>query len=100
MNICIPLGGLETRVRAFWEGPKCLIPVGGRPLLERLWETNHDPRSSLVANLVESTRDKLGDDAWILASGDRRGYWVELRRDSTPARLKLPHPRYRGRKRK
>lgn len=38
MNICIPLGGLETRVRDLWNGPKCLIPLGGRPLIERLFE--------------------------------------------------------------
>ena len=36
LDALILAGGRGTRLRGVWDGPKCLVPVGGVPLLERL----------------------------------------------------------------
>lgn len=36
MDVCILAGGKGTRLAGVWDGPKCLVPVGGQPILERL----------------------------------------------------------------
>lgn len=36
MDVCILCGGLGTRLKGVWEGPKCLIPVAGEPVLQHL----------------------------------------------------------------
>ena len=38
LDVVILAGGLGTRLRGVWDGPKCLVPVAGRPLLERMLE--------------------------------------------------------------
>ena len=35
-DVLILAGGRGTRIKGLWDGPKCLVPVGGVPLLERL----------------------------------------------------------------
>jgi len=37
LDVVILAGGLGTRLRGLWDGPKCLVPVGGVPLLQRLF---------------------------------------------------------------
>ena len=36
LDVCILAGGLGTRLAGVWDGPKCLVPVAGKPLLVRL----------------------------------------------------------------
>ena len=36
LDVCILAGGLGTRLKGVWDGPKCLAPVAGRPIIERL----------------------------------------------------------------
>lgn len=36
LDVLILCGGQGTRLRKLWAAPKCLVPVGGVPLLERL----------------------------------------------------------------
>lgn len=36
MDVAILAGGLGTRLRGVWDGPKCLVPVDGWPIIERL----------------------------------------------------------------
>ena len=36
VDVCILAGGYGTRLRGFWDGPKCLVPVDGMPVLEHL----------------------------------------------------------------
>lgn len=36
LGVVILAGGYGTRLAGIWDGPKCLVPVGGRPLLDRL----------------------------------------------------------------
>lgn len=36
MDICILAGGLGTRLKGVWDGPKCMAPIAGRPLLHWL----------------------------------------------------------------
>lgn len=38
LDVVILAGGLGTRLRGYWDGPKCLAPVADRPLLFRLLE--------------------------------------------------------------
>lgn len=38
MDVCILAGGYGTRLKGIWDGPKCLIPYQGRPLIEHLVE--------------------------------------------------------------
>lgn len=38
LDVVILAGGLGTRLRGLWDGPKCLVPVCGRPLLDRLFD--------------------------------------------------------------
>lgn len=67
-------------------------------LIAKVFRTNHEPGSSAPRVHVAELRNALGPEfAWIVQSADRLGYRVDLRTDSTPARLKLPHRRYRGR---
>ncbi len=36
MDVCILAGGKGTRLAGVWDGPKCLVPVGGRSILAHL----------------------------------------------------------------
>ena len=36
MDIAILAGGLGTRLQGVWKGPKCLVPIAGKPVLFRL----------------------------------------------------------------
>lgn len=36
IDVCILAGGYGSRLRDIWDGPKCLVPVAGKPILERL----------------------------------------------------------------
>lgn len=36
IDVVILAGGKATRLHGLWKGPKCLVPVGGMPLLGRL----------------------------------------------------------------
>lgn len=36
MDVCILAGGKGTRLAGVWDGPKCLVPVGGVPIIERI----------------------------------------------------------------
>lgn len=36
MDVAILAGGYATRLHGIWDGPKCLVPVAGEPLLKRL----------------------------------------------------------------
>ncbi|MDZ4343261.1 MAG: NTP transferase domain-containing protein [Candidatus Binatia bacterium] len=38
LDVCILAGGLGTRLAGIWDGPKCLVPVAGKPVLLRLEE--------------------------------------------------------------
>lgn len=63
-------------------------------------DTCHNEDSSLVRVHVHGIRAALGPDlAWVVQSTEFLGFRVVLRPDSTPARLMLPHPRYRQRQR-
>lgn len=35
-DVCILAGGRGTRLVGLWDGPKCLVPFKGRPLIEEL----------------------------------------------------------------
>ena len=36
MDIAILAGGYGTRLKGLWEGPKCLVPYRGRPVIEHI----------------------------------------------------------------
>jgi hypothetical protein len=36
MDVCILAGGRGTRLAGVWDGPKCMVPVGGVPVLKRI----------------------------------------------------------------
>ena len=36
MDIAILAGGYGTRLKGLWEGPKCLVPYRGRPIIEHI----------------------------------------------------------------
>ncbi|MCC6902855.1 MAG: response regulator transcription factor [Polyangiaceae bacterium] len=69
-------------------------------IVRNVLETCHNEDSSLVRVHVHGIRAALGHElAWVIQSTESRGFRVVLRPDSTPARFKLPHPRYRARER-
>lgn len=72
----------------------------GAEIIRDALETSHDEDSSLVRVHVHGIRKALGPElAWVVQSTESLGFRVMLRPDSTPARLMLPHPRYRPRQR-
>lgn len=38
MNVCVLAGGRGSRLANIWDRPKCLVPVNGRPVIERVLE--------------------------------------------------------------
>lgn len=48
MDAMILCGGLGTRLRGTWDGPKCLAPVNGRPFLLHLLDQLHRARVARV----------------------------------------------------
>ena len=50
LDVCILAGGLGTRLRGIWDGPKCLVPVGPKkiPLLEVLFRKLEPLKSRTV----------------------------------------------------
>lgn len=51
LDVVILAGGLGTRIAGIWEGPKCLVLVGGVPLLVRLLTMLEplEPRTVILA---------------------------------------------------
>lgn len=73
--------------------------VSQRDIVRDVFGTHHLGESSIVRVHVLAIRAALGPDfAWVLQGKEGFGYRVTLRRDSTPARLRLPHARYRPRR--
>lgn len=64
-------------------------------LLHDVFDTHHEPDSSLVRVHISQLRDDLGVYDWIINSEERHGYRISIRRDGTPARTRVPHPRRR-----
>lgn len=54
MDVAILAGGLGTRLKGLWDGPKCLVPVAGKPVLAHLLERVHKlrPRTGSVVLLL------------------------------------------------
>lgn len=75
---------LRRREHSFSEGE----------LLRSVFRSHHESGGSTVRVAMRNLRLALGKFAWIVQSRDRQGYSVSLRRDTTPARTGLPHPRF------
>lgn len=52
LSVLILAGGQATRLRGIWDGPKCLVPVGGRPLLGVLLDLISPLKPSSLAILL------------------------------------------------
>ena len=66
-----------------------------RQIVASAFGTHHANDTSVVRVHVFSIREKLGNEfAWIIESRENFGHRIVLRRDCTPARLRLPHARY------
>lgn len=66
MDVCILAGGMGTRLAGVWSWPKCLVPVGGVPILERLIEksiTEVDP-DTIVISIGSQTKGLEVIDWW------------------------------------
>lgn len=64
MNVIILAGGRGTRLAGIWGRPKCLVPVGGVPLIVRIIEMAASlvgPMERIVVALGHGARDVL----WI-----------------------------------
>lgn len=54
MDVCILAGGKGTRLAGVWDGPKCLVPVGGKPLLELIIHKTILELETIPKNIVIS----------------------------------------------
>lgn len=52
-------GGIGTRLKGLWDGPKCLVPVGGTPVLERLLTMLEPLQPGYVALALGVKRDAV-----------------------------------------
>lgn len=83
-------------VEYLWE--RCGHWVTQEELISAVFRTHHRHDTSVVRVHVSAIRAKLGKRLqWMLEGLERQGYRWVLRPDSTPARLGLPHLRYRPR---
>jgi bifunctional N-acetylglucosamine-1-phosphate-uridyltransferase/glucosamine-1-phosphate-acetyltransferase GlmU-like protein len=57
MEVIILAGGHQTRLKGVWDKPKCLVPVAGMPLLERLIKHVQTLMPSRVT-ILAGTRDE------------------------------------------
>lgn len=86
-DVLILAGGKGTRLRGLWDGPKCLVPVGGVPLLERLFKA----LPAVTKNGVVSIGHK-SDEVMTFLHGRLCGVVLdrELRGTATAVRQCLP----------
>ena len=63
LDVLILAGGLGTRLKDVWGGPKCLVPVGGNPLLHRLLDAVAPLRPRIVALALGHRADEV--NKWL-----------------------------------
>lgn len=91
VDVCVLAGGLGTRLRGVWDGPKCLVPVGGVPLLERLLRCLRPltPRKVALAlgyrgedvqAFIEALPPSVGLSIYSVIEADQRGTAAAFRR--------------------
>ena len=77
LDVCILAGGRGTRLKGVWDGPKCLVPVCGKPLLFHLLEIIWPlaPRAIRLALGFGSVRvlELLAAQPWWRAGGKENG---------------------------
>lgn len=100
MNCIILAGGYGTRLRDVWDGPKCLVPVAGEPILLRILEKLMflEPPPSKIVLVLGYKADKVLE--WLWNYSKRRTYNLfdrvsvivekELRGTATALRQALP----------
>lgn len=77
-DVCILAGGLGTRLAGLWDGPKCLVPVDGVPLLERLLQQVVPLQPQRIVLATGHLSDELAD--WVNTNWPRLvPYHVTLR---------------------
>mgnify|MGYP001564575533 CR=1 FL=1 len=93
MDALILAGGRGTRLKGLWDGPKCLVPVGGVSLLERLLTKLVPLRPEFVALATGDWREEVMEFAlahqypfkWVdvpdlMGRGRKRGTATAVRR--------------------
>lgn len=70
IDVLILAGGLGTRLRGVWDGPKCLAPVAGRPLLDRLLRDHVLPLPGLDRVLVQLGYQGITVSEWLNRARD------------------------------
>lgn len=93
LDVLILAGGRGTRIKGLWDGPKCLVPLDGVPLLERLLIKLVPLNPEFVAlatgdwrkEVIQSTLPmrhpfKPLDSRDLLVRGHKRGTAIAVRR--------------------
>ncbi len=87
LDVCILAGGLGTRLSGIWDGPKCLVPITGKPLLLHLLERVAVLRPRIVClALGHLSREVI---RWIITIDDDPIYSVETSPLGTAGALRL-----------
>jgi NDP-sugar pyrophosphorylase family protein len=90
-DVAILAGGLSRRIAGVWDGPKCLVPVAGRPVLEILLTHAQAIRGVQNVRLVLGYRS-TAVLAWLRANWPTVPYVEELYPAGTAAAMRRVLP--------
>ena len=93
LDVLILCGGRGTRLRGLWDAPKCLVPIGGIPLIERLFIKLCALNPEFVALATGIWREEVKQFTWahthnlqlidapdLQGRGNRKGTAMAVRR--------------------